>query len=378
MDSKRLRDVQIKNADKGTVSAVFSTLNVVDHDGDVTLPGAFDDGAPVVISSYQHTSWGGALPVGKGVIRTTKSETVLDGQFFLDTAGGRDTFTVVKALAESGLGEWSYGYDVVEADRGQFDGRDVQFLKRLKVHEVSPVLVGAGVNTRTLAAKSKQALVRTGMDPVEADRLVERTVAVSEYKAAIRPHETPVTAKAWEGRRVTGDLTAEASIADLRAVYAWCDPTGDPEAKASYRFAHHDAGGEANLRACLTHIAALNSGKSGVPDDDRRGVFNHLAAHLLDGDRESPELRAPGDAGPLKFYDEAAAVMAAVTALVDRASEVMALRAAKGKSLASTSVDLLEWLHDDLRRLRTVLDSPQDDAAREYVRFVQSLQHPGE
>ena len=28
----------------GQFSAVFSTLNAVDHDGDVTLPGAFKDG----------------------------------------------------------------------------------------------------------------------------------------------------------------------------------------------------------------------------------------------------------------------------------------------------------------------------------------------
>lgn len=379
MDSKQLRRVEIKSADRGEVSAVFSTLNVIDSDRDVTLPGAFEDGAAVVISSYQHTSWGGSLPVGKGVIRATKSEAVLDGRFFLDTVAGRDTFTVVKALAESGLGEWSYGYDVLDAETGQFDGEDVQFLKRLKVHEVSPVLVGAGVNTRTLAAKSKQALVNSGMDAAEAERIVERTVAVSEYKAAIRPHETPVTTKAWEGKRVTADVPADASIADLRSVYAWCDPTADPEAKSSYRFPHHDGpGGEANLRACLTHIAVLNGGKSGIPQDDHRGVYNHLAGHLQDGDREPPDLRAPGDGDSVKFYDEAAAVMAGVSGLVDRASEVMALRAAKGKSLASTSVDLLEWLYDDMRRLRTVLDSPQDDAAREYVRFVQSLQHTGD
>lgn len=372
---KQLSRVEIKSADRGEVSAVFSTFNVKDMDGDVTLPGAFEDGAAVVVSSYNHASWGGARPVGKGKIRTTKSEAILDSRFFLDTADGKETFTVVKALAESGLGEWSYGYDVLEAESGTFGGEDVQFLKKLKVFEVSPVLRGAGVNTRTLAVKS---LLDHGFDPKDAVRIVERTVAVSEYKSAIRPHETPVTAKAWDGKQVLADLPDDATIADLRSMHAWCDSSGDPESKSSYRFPHHDGpGGEANLRACLVGIAALNSGKSGIPDEDRRGVYNHLSAHLQDGDREAPELRE-ADGGALKFYDEAAAVMAGVSGLVDRASEVMALRAAKGKSLASTSVDLLEWLYDDLRRLRTVLDSPQDDAAREYARFVRSMQHTGE
>jgi hypothetical protein len=368
---KALQRVEIKSADKGEVSAVFATYNVIDSDGDVTLPGAFEDGAAVAISAYNHSSWSGALPVGKGRIRTTKSEAIMDGRFFLDTKEGHDTFTVVKALHEDGLGDWSYGYETQEAETGTFDGQDVQFLKKQSVFEVSPALRGAGVNTRTLTAKS---LVEHGLDPKQAVRLVERTVVVTEYRAAIRPHETPVTAKMWQGKRVLADLPDDASIADMRSMFAWCDPNGDPETKSSYRFPHHDGpAGEANLRACMTHIATLNSGKSGIPDADRRGVYNHLAEHLQDGDREPPELRETGDVGALKFYDETAAVMASVSALVDRASEVMALRAAKGKSLAATSVDLLEWLYDDMRRLRTVLDSPQDDAAREYARFVRSL-----
>jgi hypothetical protein len=151
---KQLSRVEIKDAAKGDVSAVFSTFNVRDSDGDVTLPGAFEEGAPVVISSYNHTSWGGNRPVGKGKIRTTKSEAILDGRFFMDTVDGRETFEVVKGLAESSLGEWSYGFDIEEAESGTFDGDEVQFLKRLKVFEVSPVLRGAGINTRTLAVKA--------------------------------------------------------------------------------------------------------------------------------------------------------------------------------------------------------------------------------
>jgi HK97 family phage prohead protease len=151
MDTKNLR-VEVKDADKGQVSAVFSTNDVIDSDGDVTVKGAFTDGAPVRISAYQHMSWSGALPVGKGVLRVSGKETQLDGQFFLQTTAGRDTFEVVKQMGD--LQEWSYGYDVVDAEFGEHDGKNVRFLKALKVHEVSPVLIGAGVGTRTLAAKS--------------------------------------------------------------------------------------------------------------------------------------------------------------------------------------------------------------------------------
>lgn len=151
MDTKGLR-VEIKDADRGEVTAIFSTFDVVDSDQDVTKSGAFEDGAEMAISAYGHTSWSGALPVGKGRIRTTAKEAVLEGQFFLDTVAGRDTFTVVKQLGP--LGQWSYGYDVTKESYGEHEGQRVRFLEGLKVHEVSPVLLGAGVDTRTLGAKS--------------------------------------------------------------------------------------------------------------------------------------------------------------------------------------------------------------------------------
>lgn len=367
MDSKQLCSVEIKNEVKGQVSAVFSTFNVIDSDGDVTRPGAFTDGAEVVISSYQHTSWGGALPVGKGRIRTTDTEAILEGQFFMDIPAARDTFMVVKELGARQ--QWSYGYDVIDAERGTFQGREVRFLNQQLVHEVSPVLVGAGVDTRTLAAKA--ALNRKG-DPVVAG-------SESEFKAAIRPHETAVNTTVWDGKAVMSAITDGTSVSELRTLFAWVDAGGDPEAKSSYRFPHHHGvGGEANLRACMTGIAVLNGarGMASVPEKDRAAVYKHLAAHLNDGDREPPELRTAAD-GDLKFFEEAAAVLAGVSGLLDRAQEVMALRAAKGKALASTSVDLLEWVYDDLRRLKSLIDSPQDDLAREYVRYVQSLLEPG-
>lgn len=154
MPAKSFTRVEIKDEDKGEVTAVFATLDVIDSDGDVTPPGAFEDGAKVRISAYGHTSWDGRLPVGKGTIREVGKEAILDGRFFLDTKEGVDTFRVIKELGVDGLQEWSYGYDPIEYSFGEFEGQQVRFLNKLKVHEVSPVLLGAGVGTRLLTAKS--------------------------------------------------------------------------------------------------------------------------------------------------------------------------------------------------------------------------------
>ena len=183
MSTKSLHRVEVKDADRGEVEAVFATLGVKDSDGDVTLPGAFEDGAEVVISAYGHTSWQGLLPVGKGTIREVGDEAILSSQFFMDTQAGKDTFTVVKNLGARG--EWSYGYDPVKYSFGEHDGEQVRFLESLKVFEVSPVLLGAGVGTRTLAAKA--AGLRFGDDVsavlAEVDRITVRAADVMAMRA---------------------------------------------------------------------------------------------------------------------------------------------------------------------------------------------------
>lgn len=367
-----LSGVEIKSAARGEVTAVFSTFNVIDKDGDVTFPGAFTDGEEVVLSSYGHEVWKGGMPVGLGRIRTTRTEAIVDGQFFMDTDAGRNHFYTVKAMGSKQ--QWSYGFDVLHApESGTFAGRKANFLKKLRVHEVSPVFQGAGIGTRTLAVK---ALAEGVLTPEEAVLAVSAT----EYSAAIRPHETKVTTKRWDGLQTVDEIPTDATVDDLRAVHAYVDPNADPTLKSSYRFAHHHGpGGEANLRACLTGIAFLNGAK-GAPDlteAERHGVYNHLAQHLADGDRDVPELRTEAS-GSLKFHEEAAATLASLDSLIARTSEVMALRRSKGKAIAPQTVDTLEWVYDDMRRLRTLLDSPQEDADREYARFVQSLlQNPG-
>ena len=153
---KTLNSVTVKDASKGEISAVFSTFNVIDKDGDLTLPGAIKDGQEVVISAYGHQSHYGALPLGKGVIRTTDTEAILDGHFFMDTTHGADAFKVVKALSEgeTSLQEWSYSLHNVTRKSVEEDGRRYWVIEDIGlIKEVSPVLIGAGVDTRTLVAK---------------------------------------------------------------------------------------------------------------------------------------------------------------------------------------------------------------------------------
>jgi len=120
--------------------------------------------------------------------------------------------------------------------------------------------------------------------------------------AAIRVHHTATDDRAWDGPANEGRLRKDESEAYYKSAFAWQDPEGDPKTKGAYRFIHHlvDGGGDvgaASTRACSSAIGVLNGGRGGttIPDADRRGVYNHLAAHLKDADMTPPDLRESGD-----------------------------------------------------------------------------------
>jgi hypothetical protein len=153
------RDVILKEeGDVGTAEVVFATLGVVDKDGDIAFAADFQDGASAKVAPWGH-DWG-SLPTGGATIHVS-SNTGLNGEdemiaktrFLLKTDQGRNTYETLKGLKDMGVNvEWSYGFDT-EREPFDMNGKLVQRMRSVKVHEVSPVMIGAGVNTRTLAVK---------------------------------------------------------------------------------------------------------------------------------------------------------------------------------------------------------------------------------
>jgi len=151
--------LELKAEEEGAFTARIATLDVIDHDGDIIRPGAFPKAKELPVSAYQHTSWNGALPVGKAVIRESGADVLADGLFNLKTSGGRDTYEAVKFAGS----EWSFGFKVIgsapekelEAYAKEHDGaRPVRIITKVEPYEISPVLLGAGINTQTLGIKA--------------------------------------------------------------------------------------------------------------------------------------------------------------------------------------------------------------------------------
>lgn len=360
MDRKSLGRVEIKEADaeKGTFTALIATFNVKDSDGDVTLPGAFPEGKQIPVSSYGHTSWEGALPIGGATLTQTRTEGLAKGRFYLNTPHGEAAYLTLKAMSDDGHpSEWSYGYAPTEFSYGEWENETVRFLKSVDVFEASPVLKGAGVGTRTLDLKAHKGS-GNGVNPYA-------------YKGTITAHECAVVNERWVPAKALEALGMGATIEQLRSVHAFVDPTADPTLKSSYHFLHHDGPGRpANLRACYLGIAALNGAKGfAVPTEARQDVYDHLASHIRDAGREAPELRQPGQR--MKMREETMVLLAGITDLTGRLAEVGASRQMKReRAITVANAEALTWLREELAALDALLDSPDETAKQIKLQFM--------
>lgn len=110
---------------------------------------------------------------------------------------------------------------------------------------------------------------------------------------AIRVHHTATVDEPWDGPAEEAQLTTPVTKARGTGMYAWYDPAGEdpdgdgyPDAKADWKFPHHEvdnAGepGAANMSGCRNGMSRLP--QSDVPEADRSAVEAHLQAHMDDG-----------------------------------------------------------------------------------------------
>ena len=198
MITKTRSPLQVKAVSKsGEVEALIATLNVIDKHGDVTLPGFFGEQPASIVTSHDWNE----VQIGKGEIMEDGEEVIFRGRFNLGADDGRNTHAKILFDMEDGaakaLIEWSYGYSILRGGWrfGEFEGEDVRFLTPITdenggilsagvdVHEVSPVLLGAGEGTGTLDVKTS----RDGAPFAEqADAALAHVGALLERAEAIK------------------------------------------------------------------------------------------------------------------------------------------------------------------------------------------------
>lgn len=211
IEVKALDGLEIKDDERGEIEAVIATLDVVDRDRDIIRPMAIKDGARVKLSDYGHSAAFGAAPVGKGTLRIEGNKVLFRGKYFMSTSRGSEAFKMMKEIGPD-ESEWSFGFHV-EGDEppGEADRKKGAFriLTKLDSFEVSPVMRGAGIGTRTVSVKA--AGVSAPPEPPavivvesEADlppTAPEGTIAVEVADAEVQRIAAEFEAKQLEQRR---------------------------------------------------------------------------------------------------------------------------------------------------------------------------------
>lgn len=147
---------------------------------------------------------------------------------------------------------------------------------------------------RALTIVDVPAFVEAYIEPVGGESLQ----ASGQTFGAVAAHETATSDSDWDAATQEKKLGDEVTLDAARGMYAWVDEEAaedDVVPKDACKFPHHEVSddgtpGAANLTACSAGIGALNGARGGadIPAGDKQGVYDHLAAHLRDGDQEPP------------------------------------------------------------------------------------------
>jgi hypothetical protein len=157
--SFRIAELKMDGEGEGTFEAAFVNLNAIDHDGDGYDTGAIGE-QKVMISQWNHGSWGDgvdALPIGVGKTFERDGWGVVSGAFDMDDEDAVKTYRKVKYLYDRGFPvEWSFALPKADWRMEERDGRQVRVFTDIEIPEVSPVLMGAGIDTHLTAIKGRE------------------------------------------------------------------------------------------------------------------------------------------------------------------------------------------------------------------------------
>lgn len=166
----------------GVFEAIVSVFGNVDSVGDVVMPGAFKDslaewkasGDPVPVL-YAHNSFDPDYNVGHVLDIEERGEGLwIKAQLDVeaDTGKARQVHRLLKGRR---VKQFSFQYDVLDGAPAERDGEQVYELRKLKLYEVGPCLIGANQETRLIGAKTD--------DSFAADAATALIRATAELKA---------------------------------------------------------------------------------------------------------------------------------------------------------------------------------------------------
>lgn len=279
-----------QSTDTGPMRFVASTENVARDGLAIAADGwqlANYRKNPIVL--WAHDYFGNRPPIGRADVKVDGKELLADITF---DAGDPFAADIERKYRQGFLSAVSVGWDTIELDGKKPEPGDLANI----------FFGGAAGHTVTKAELLDISAVPVPGDP---DALKERAVrglvdisGLTDLLTRQHPGPIPVNAKTpkddegaeWDSGKELGATSAKAP--SLRIMHAWSDPDGDPDAKSSYKFPHHRSDGSVVWKGVEAAMKRLLQSSTDIPEGDRRGVYNHLAAHYRQFDKEPPEFRS--------------------------------------------------------------------------------------
>lgn len=275
--------------EKGRMLAVASE-GVEDRDGEVLEVEGWDLKAfkrnPVLLWQHNRAPAHNGLPIGTAKnIRITEigksRKLVFEPEFDASTEFNR---TVQKFYGNGILNTFSVGFIPIE--------RDGNRITKQELLEISAVTVPA-LSTAEVIQRSKD----IGISRTKAMELLGERKEVVPFKSFdIQPEDKEFNDMGAVSRLKKWAAGPDKDKIDLkmyRQGFGWYDAS-DNANYLGYKFVHHDIVGDdiqTIWRGVISAMTKLLKNSEGIPEEDRKGVYDHLVKHYEEFGKEAPAFK---------------------------------------------------------------------------------------
>lgn len=282
-----------ENAEAGSPIRFVASTEGVKRDGQDLSLAQWDlsnfNRNPVFL--WSHDYLGRTLPIGRTKIRPDYDSKVLIADVVFDQ---KDEFArqVEQKYRDGFLHSVSVGWNTLLPE-GKMLHEVTKDEVRLDLLDLSGVPVPG----------DPDALMKRFIRSLEEDNIkLPASVFADSDEVRTRslpPHRTELAeiSEAWEP-----DVRAF-SPSQLRTSAAWVDDTVHASSPMAYRFLHHERSGEVVWAGLANAMLDLYLDTTGVPDQDRKGVYQHLVRHYQQFDKEPPEFLTTEELSPLSLSE---------------------------------------------------------------------------
>lgn len=370
--SKALANVNVKEIKGNGTFKVIATTSSVDRDGESILVEGwtFENFMKNPIILFGHNYWDMCCIIGAATNITVQGKEVVVEGVFANTEEGQ----YIRQLYDDGiLKTVSVGFIPLE--------RQANIITKAELLEISFVPVPANPEALSMAKAVKAAMdfekkfIKSAVPYAECPMADEATKW--DQTAALENLEE--FAEGTPG--ATGDdegtpADPEIDFAVYKEGFAYVD-SSNTEDGSGYKLPHHDvADGKLvvvweGVQAAMTALLAADG--ASIPEADRQGVYDHLAAHYKQFGKTAPEMpAAPAEpAKTVKVSKSALEKMKSdISSILDSyvvegteepSKKSGRVLSTKNESLVKTALDAVEAVVKPLQELLAAVNDPTDE-----------------